>query len=121
MRAWRFANASLVIALMLAATSACGSSASTGKALSHPQPGQATITIKNFTFTGDLSVTSGQRVTVHNRDSTTHTLTSDAGAFTTGHVAPGGTATLVAPTKPGRYGFHCEIHNYMQATLTVTG
>ena len=33
---------------------------------------------------------------------------------------PGKTVTFTAPSKPGSYGFHCNIHNFMKATLTVT-
>ncbi|HEY3832555.1 MAG TPA: cupredoxin domain-containing protein [Acidimicrobiia bacterium] len=77
------------------------------------------MTIKNFQFTGGLTVKTGTRVTVHNADSTTHTLTATGGAFNTGQISPGSSASFVAP-KPGTYPFHCNIHNYMTATLTVT-
>ena len=110
-----------VVALVLvaAACSSSSSKASSTTAAPTPASGAATITIRNFQFTGDLTVKTGTTVTVHNADSTTHTLTATGGAFNTGQIPSGTSAHFVAP-KPGKYPFHCNIHNYMTATLTVT-
>ena len=35
-------------------------------------------------------------------------------------IDAGKTMTFTAPSKPGAYGFHCNIHTFMKATLTVT-
>jgi plastocyanin len=35
-------------------------------------------------------------------------------------VDPGTTTTFTAPTTPGAYKFHCNIHTYMMGTLNVT-
>jgi plastocyanin len=83
------------------------------------QPAAATITIKNFMFGTPITVTTGETVTVKNADTTTHTLAADGGAFDTGNIFAGTSATFVAP-KPGVYKFHCNIHANMHGTLTVT-
>ena len=79
-----------------------------------------TITIKGFAFTAP-DVTPGATITVKNEDGTTHTVTSDDGSSFNVTVDGGGKATFTAPTKPGSYAFHCNIHHSMTGTLTVTG
>jgi plastocyanin len=84
-----------------------------------------TIVIKNFAFEpSDLSVAPGATVTVTNEDATAHTVTatvtsSGDKAFDTGDIAPGRTVTFTAPGTAGTYAYICEIHQYMQGTLTV--
>jgi plastocyanin len=79
------------------------------------------ITIKNFGFTGELTVQAGQVVTVTNEDSVAHTLTDKATKlFDTGNIpGNGGTGTFTAPTKPGSYPFGCTYHPEMAGTLIV--
>jgi plastocyanin len=55
---------------------------------------------------------------VDNQDGTEHTVTADTGdAFD--DPARAGTTTFTAPTEPGSYPFHCEIHPEMHGTLVV--
>jgi plastocyanin len=119
----RAVRAVAVVVLTIVAA-ACSSSSSKAASTTTPSGsssgGAATITIKNFQFTGNLTVKTGARVTVHNADSTAHTVTASGGSFDTGQISAGSSASFTAP-KPGRYPFHCNIHNYMTATLTVTG
>jgi plastocyanin len=79
------------------------------------------ITISNFMF-GPMNTTvaPGATVTVTNKDSATHTLTATGGAFNTGNIAQNQTKTFKAPTKPGKYSYICDIHQYMTGTLTVS-
>src|SRR5512142_75600 len=73
--------------ILAGATLACGSSSSSSAA-SPPASGYV-ITIQNLTFIPlDLHVPAGQTVTVVNRDSMAHSVTSEAspGAFTHGSV-----------------------------------
>lgn len=79
---------------------------------------QAEVTIANFAFTS-TPVVVGTTVTVKNKDSTTHTVTADQGGFSV-TVNGGSTATFTAPTAPGTYKFHCNIHPTMHGSLTVT-
>lgn len=81
-----------------------------------------TIVIQGFAFhPAGLTVAPGASVTVVNKDTATHTVTSTANprAFDTGNVAPGATATFRAPAAAGTYAYICEIHQYMQGSLTV--
>jgi|SRR5580698_4827594 plastocyanin len=78
------------------------------------------VTIQNFMFSPmDLSVAPGATVSVTNKDSATHTLTATGGQFNTGNITQNQTKTFTAPTKPGKYNYICNIHQYMMGTITV--
>jgi plastocyanin len=80
-----------------------------------------TIVAADFALS-DVTVAPGADVVFENQDSVTHTATADDGAFDLGEVAPGDTSDpAAAPEETGDYGFHCEIHPDMTATLTVEG
>ena len=88
-------------------------------------------------FTGDrlrfdpprLSVAAGTTLLVANVGGKPHSLTADDGSFDSGIVDPGpeggrfaGKNASVTLTKPGTFGFHCEIHPAaMKGVVTVTG
>jgi plastocyanin len=76
----------------------------------------ATLEISGFQF-GAVTVDPGGLVTVANRDGAPHTVTG--GAFDSGQVDGGGTASFTAPGDPGSYDFQCQIHPEMSGTLTV--
>jgi plastocyanin len=98
-------------------TTAAGGSSSNAAA---GGSGQAQITISGFAFSGDLTVTPGQKVVVTDKDSVAHTLTGKTGGFDSGNVeGNGGTATFTAPTQPGSYALICKYHANMHGTLTV--
>jgi len=79
-----------------------------------------TVTIKNFKFSpSPLKVKSGAKVTVKNADSATHTFTADKGAFNTGDIEAGSSAT-VSIKKPGTYAYHCSIHDFMKGTIKAS-
>jgi plastocyanin len=80
-----------------------------------------TIVIKDFGFTGDLTVRPGVTVMVINKDGFAHTLTDKkTHLWDTGRIhGDGGTATFTAPTKVGSYPFGCKIHPEMRGTLVV--
>jgi plastocyanin len=65
-------------------------------------------------------VKAGATVTVHNADDTAHTVTAADGSFDTNPIFAGTSKTFVAPSKPGTYKFHCNIHANMQGMLIVT-
>jgi len=112
----------ILVATLALGLAACSSSSKTSgtPATSGGTTSGNTITIKNFTFT-TATVKAGSTVTVKNDDSTAHTLASDtAGQFDAGTIAPGKSATFTAPSKPGSYPYHCNIHTFMKNTLTVT-
>jgi plastocyanin len=81
-----------------------------------------TIVIQDFMFHPmTLTVKPDAVITVTNKDTATHTVTSTGSpqAFNSGNVAPGATVTFHAPDKAGTYSYICNIHQYMQGTLTV--
>jgi plastocyanin len=100
---------------------ACGSSAKSGSAAKAGGTGGATITIHNFTFSpAVLQVKAGTKVTVKNADDTDHTVTAIDGSFDTGAIHGGKSATFTV-SKSGTAKYHCNIHNYMNGTIQVTG
>jgi len=111
-----------------APTAAASSSASMGPDMSASPSGSAmpsagtaadaVIQIKSFAYSGPDSVAAGAKVTVTNLDSQAHTLTADDGSFNA-VVQPGTSVTFTAPTKPGKYTYHCNYHASMHGTLSV--
>jgi plastocyanin len=102
----------------LVATTALTGPAGAASATQRTTPAYV-IKISNFGFHGDLTVKTGATVKVKNKDSVTHTFTSRTNLFDTGRIAPGTAKTFTAPSKPGRYAFHCKIHAEMTGTLIV--
>lgn len=78
----------------------------------------AELSIDSFSLES-VTVSPGATVTVINNDSAPHTATANDRSFDTGTIAPGGSATFVAPTQPGTYQLYCAIHPSMTATITV--
>ena len=79
----------------------------------------ATITIENMAFGAPLTVAPGAEVRIAINDTAEHSVTSDtAGAFDV-HVDGKEKGTLIAPTQPGEYPFHCVYHPSMKGTLIV--
>jgi plastocyanin len=81
-------------------------------------PARAMIQIEDFAFSDPGPVAAGAKVTVENVDDVTHTVTADDGAFDVS-IGPGETATFTAPSEAGDYGYFCEPHPGMTATLVV--
>ncbi|GAC1580242.1 MAG: hypothetical protein NVS3B18_13890 [Candidatus Dormibacteria bacterium] len=80
-----------------------------------------TVDIKDFAFKPTpLSITKGTTVTWKNSDASTHTAAGDHSEFDTGNIAPGATGSFTFASA-GTFTYHCGIHQYMTATITVTG
>ena len=107
--AWVFAA---VLALTVLAACSSSSKSSSGS-------GNPVITMQNTAFNVAGPVKAGATVNIKNNDPFTHTVTSDDGTSFNVSVDAGKTATITAPSKPGAYKFHCNIHSNMHATLTV--
>jgi plastocyanin len=106
------ATALLVLGLGAFAVTAAGASTPSAK--------KPSVTIDNFAFSPKtLTVKAGSKLTVKNKDSTTHTFTADKGAFDTGDIDSGSSATVTVK-KPGTYAYHCNIHSSMHGTIKVT-
>jgi plastocyanin len=79
------------------------------------------ITISNFMFSPmTITVAPGAVIKVTNKDSAAHTLTSTDGTlFNSGIINQNQTKTITAPTKPGKYSYICNIHQYMMGMIVV--
>jgi plastocyanin len=119
------AAAALAVAGILIGLAACGdddddvSSGTTQstEAESGGDGGGATLDVTEFKFE-DVSVSAGGTVSVTNDSGAAHTFTADDGDFDEA-LPVGETVEVQAPSAPGEYPFHCEIHPSMKATLTV--
>jgi plastocyanin len=84
-----------------------------------PDTGVATITISSKSLGGPITANPGEPITVVNKDTVSHTVTSGS-AFSV-KVKGGGTASFTAPTTPGTYPLVCHAHPDLHGTLTVRG
>lgn len=111
----------LTVALFVAACGGGSAIAATKQGGGSKAKGGTTITIKTFAFSPQaLTVKPGQKVTVINKTPVTHTVTSTKHKFNTGDIKGHTTTSFKAPTKPGKYSYICEIHQYMTGTLVVS-
>ena len=110
----------LAVAVVLPACSS-GSSSKAATTGSAGASGTA-VTIKNFSFKpSPLTVKAGATVQVTNGDGTAHTVTADdKTSFDTSRIEGGAGKGFTAPTKPGTYAYHCNIHDYMKGSLVVS-
>jgi plastocyanin len=109
-------------AFLLAASLPAASLLGAGAAGAAAPKATATITIKNFMFSPmSVTVKPGAKITVTNKDSTTHTLTgTGSGHFNTGNISHNQSKSITAPTKAGTYHYICNIHQYMTGTIKVS-
>jgi plastocyanin len=107
------------LALFVGALAACISDRPT--APDNPGGGGSSVTIENFAYVPPtLTVASGATVTWTNGDNAQHTVTADDGnSFDSNILGQGQRFQLTAPA-PGTYTYHCAVHPFMKATLTVT-
>ena len=67
-----------------------------------------------------MTVAPGEMIVLQNDGDQSHTATSDEEGLFDLEAGSGETSDAgTAPTEPGSYEFHCEIHPAMTATLTV--
>jgi plastocyanin len=79
----------------------------------------ATITIQGHLYTENVTVSPNARVSVNNKDLTTHTVTSDSSGVFDITVGPGGQGAFTAPSAAGSYPYHCNRHPSMHGVLIV--
>ena len=82
-----------------------------------------TITIETFIFDPDpITVAAGTTITVENKDTTTHTVTSgtpDAPEDTFDEELTEGSTAEISIDEPGTYVYFCQIHNSMTGEIVV--
>lgn len=115
----------ITIAVLAIGLAACGSSAKKSSGTTSKPAASSSGTLDN-TITIDSAfkfhvgtVKAGATVTVKNESSAAHTVTSDDGKFDAGTIQGGGSKTFTAPTQPGTYNFHCNIHSFMTGAFTI--
>lgn len=103
-------------------TATPGASSTQAAAAKPSGAGEQGVSIRNFRFLpGTITVKAGARITISNRDSPTHTVTSDDGSsFDTGDINPGSSTTITVD-RTGRIPYHCSIHPFMHGTIVVHG
>ena len=138
---WAYLSLALIVALLLAACGGGGTTtASTPTATSQPTPTPTTapsptptptptvVKVKiveqneKYSFQpATLSIKMGTQVEWLNTSDAPHTVTSDAaGDFnSTSNITQNQTFKFTF-TKAGTFPYHCNIHPYMKATITVT-
>ena len=121
----------ILMTLMLAAVgAACGGSSygsnNNGPSVTPVPSGPNTVLAPNGAYLGNginftpgtLTVSAGTTVLWGNNDVTTHTVTSDAGAFNSNNLSSGD-KFQVKFDNPGQYKYHCSIHPFMTGTIVV--
>jgi plastocyanin len=85
------------------------------------QAAKGAVRIADFAFTPDSrSAKVGDSVKWTNEDGATHTVTADDGAFDSGNLAAGKAFSFTFD-KAGTFAYHCNIHQRMTGTVTVSG
>ena len=123
------------ICLVAAVATACGESTSTQEATTttaaatttqtpeatsaRAAASAATISIANMSFGEPVTVAAGAQVTVINKDSVEHSVTSDTADQFDVEIEGNEQGTFAAPSQPGEYAFHCTYHPSMKGTLIV--
>ncbi|HLG35766.1 MAG TPA: cupredoxin domain-containing protein [Bacteroidia bacterium] len=86
-----------------------------------PSPSQPAneVWMQNTAF-GPSTITVSVNTTVvwKNKDSMTHTVTSNSGAFDSGNITGGGTYSRQFTTA-GTFAYHCTIHSGMTGQVVV--
>ncbi len=87
-----------------------------------PTPSTAAVTIKSLAFSpAALTIPRGTTVTWTNQDSIPHTSTCDTSVWDSHTISgSGGTFSFTFNVAPGTYNYHCSIHSFMHASITVT-
>jgi plastocyanin len=81
--------------------------------------GASAVTIQNLAFNPPtLTVKVGTEVTWTNQDSVAHTVTFDTGGATSDNLTQGATYKQTF-SSAGTLAYHCKIHAFMTATITV--
>jgi plastocyanin len=84
------------------------------------QAAKGAVRIADFAFTPDSrNAKVGDSVKWTNEDGATHTVTADDGAFDSGNLAAGKAFSFTFD-KAGTFAYHCNIHQSMTGTVTVS-
>jgi plastocyanin len=77
------------------------------------------VTIKGMKFDpAEITVAAGDTITFTNEDGAPHTATADDGAFDTGRLNKGESATVTV-SAAGAHPYKCLVHPSMKGTVTA--
>jgi plastocyanin len=80
---------------------------------------KADVALVGFAFSpGTVTIPVGATVIWTNKDSATHTVTSDTGVFDSGNLARDAVFAYTF-SKAGTYSYHCNIHPSMTGKIVV--
>jgi plastocyanin len=78
------------------------------------------VEISGFAFNpGTLTINVGEQVTWTNKDSASHTVTSDSGSELASSTFGNGKTYSYTFNTAGTYNYHCSIHTSMKGTIIV--
>jgi plastocyanin len=100
---------------------ACGGQSTTGT--TSAKEVQVKIVEQNDQYAfqpATLTIAKGTKVTWTNTSDAPHTVTSDSNAFTASSSLQQNQTFSMTFNTAGTYAYHCSIHPYMKATITVT-
>ncbi len=114
----------IIVTVAAAFVAACGQSSTptttpspSGSAIVSIVSGARTLTTTAYN-PNPITISAGMTVTWMNNDSIVHTSAADAGAWSSGSIAPGATFSHTFPSA-GTFQYHCAIHPNMVGTVTV--
>ena len=82
-------------------------------------PGTNEVWLQGSAFNpSTITVTANTTLKWINKDSYTHTVTSDVSMFDSGNLGANGTFSYTFTTK-GTFKYHCSIHSVMTGTVVV--
>ncbi|MBA3552655.1 MAG: cupredoxin domain-containing protein [Actinobacteria bacterium] len=120
---WRKMLAAGAVIVAMVATGCGGDDGGNGGDTGDGGGSGVTVTAADFSFDPtELSVSSGDTVTVTNDGAASHTFTIEEHEDAVDEeVAPGDTADVTIDVPAGEYEFYCEFHpDQMTGTLTVS-
>ena len=108
---------SLIVMLFI---SACANSATTPTPSGSGSGIKSNVVIQGFSFTpASVTIQQGATVIWTNKDSVTHTVTSDSGTELDSESLANGQTYTHTFTTPGTYIYYCKIHPSMKGTVIV--
>ena len=112
-------NRTKLVRLMAALVAVFVMAAAPGLVRSVSAQSTVNVSIENFSFSpASISVSAGDTVVWTNNDSVAHTVTSTDGAFDTGDIAPGASASVTFDNA-GTFAYICSIHPSMTGSVDV--
>lgn len=120
-------GATLILVACGGTSNAPAQSSPTAAATSQPSPAATVVKVQIVEHNGmyafdpaTLTVKKGTQVVWTNVSDAPHTVTSDTGAFNTPSTISQNQTFMFTFNTAGTFAYHCNVHPYMKATITVT-